>query len=164
MPTRRRCRPGPKYRPYVVHVLEATEEAGINVIHDWPSLCLDQRAFGPRRLLVAFADRTGLMLYLTYADRLDDLGLALRCAVDTVVRNDGSRSGLAAVVAFNDEPVSTEIPADVGERFTAASLVCAEHDLRLVDWLMCDDDMFRSMRFSIDPDTDWWPWPTDEAA
>ena len=46
------------------------------------SFALDQRAFGPRRLLVAFTDREGRLLSLAHAPRTSAPEVALECCLD----------------------------------------------------------------------------------
>lgn len=118
------------------------------------SLALDQRAFGPRRLVVAFCDGGGAMTLLAHTDRTDPphLALAACCeyAVDVGV-------GLAAAVAFCDEPLHWEPPPDdLGELFATLRDTCYHHGIHLVDWFSCDDDLFRSTRIAVEPESGWW--------
>jgi hypothetical protein len=118
------------------------------------SLALDQRAFGPRKLLVAFADADGWFRGLAYTDRTDPPDLGLEACVDFLGR------GARAAVAFCDEEVVAG-PIDrheLGRRFDVASEVCAGAGVHLVDWIACDDDQFRSFRFALD-DGEWWNVP-----
>ncbi len=77
-------------------------------LSDAMSFCLDQRAFGPRRLVVAFTNRNGHFRGLAHTRR--------------------------------PEPPE------------AALAGCIEY------WFGCDDGLFRSSRFALDPDPDqkWW--------
>ncbi len=114
------------------------------------SIALDQRAFGPRRTLAVTADRTGRVLGIAHCERTDPPELALRCCLETL--DDAAD----AVVAYSDEPVTTTPPPDLRDRLQAAGAVATERGVHLVDWFLCDDDRFRSMRLSVDPQGDWW--------
>src|SRR2546422_8299015 len=60
------------FRPLiVVEGVLPTELDDTNLREDGVSLALDQRAFGPRRLLVAFADRDGRFRGLAHVERTD---------------------------------------------------------------------------------------------
>ena len=68
-------------------------------------MALDQRAFGPRQLMVAFAAYDRRFLALTYAKRTDPVRLALEGCLrhfDTLGRGGEAR---AAAVVLCDEPV-----------------------------------------------------------
>ncbi|MGH9139400.1 MAG: hypothetical protein ACRD0G_20505 [Acidimicrobiales bacterium] len=118
------------------------------------SFALDQRAFGPRRLLVAFADPLGRFLALAHCRRTDPPETALGPCIEHVGR------GAAVAVAFCDEPVvAGPPPADLGARFAQARSITAEYGVHLVDWFACDDEMFRSSRLALDPDAEWWDAP-----
>lgn len=71
-------------------------------------------------------------------------------------------AGAAAAVAFNDEMVdSGPPPADLGNRFWMWRTMCRASGVHLVDWISCDDQLFRSTRLALDPDGDWWDVPDD---
>lgn len=164
---RRRHHRGASHDPalFVVECLRSTDEDDTNLIRDHMSFLLDQRAFGPRRLLIFFTDERADMHYLTHCPRHDDLLVAVMCSIDTVMHgNPHAQQHVRAAVVFNDEPVSEDIPGNLAQRFEAVSAVFAAHGITLVDWWMCDDQLFRSMRFSVDPNQPWWPWPLDESA
>jgi hypothetical protein len=117
------------------------------------SLALDQRAFGPRRLLVAFADRDGRVVGMAHTPRTDPIEMALAGCVAHL------GAGAAAAVVFNDEPVPQgPPPPDLPLRFANAWAVCAEAGVHLVDWFACDDLAFRSTRLALDldPAAPWW--------
>ena len=138
----------------VVEGFKATPSDSTNIREDWPELALDQRAFGPRRVLVAFAESDGTLRGLAYADRSDPPELALECCVDHLGK------GAAAAIAFCDEPVKMgPPPADVPQRFAAAQAVCARYGVHLVDWVMCDDQLFRSMKLCVAGAAEWWDVP-----
>jgi mevalonate pyrophosphate decarboxylase len=124
-------------------------------LHDclW-ELALDQRAFGPRRVIVALTDERGRLLELAHADRTDPPELAFGLCLDEAA------SGAAAAVAYCDEPVDTESPpeqmAEVARRWSTARHVAREFGVHLVDWIGCDDQAFRSFRLACDPDSDGW--------
>ncbi len=119
-------------------------------------IALDQRAFGPCRVLVAATDRAGTLLELIHAERTDPpelaFGLCLRTAGPSTV----------AAVAYCDEPVdmgasATELNAMV-DRFLDARQFAANHfGVHLVDWIACDDQRMRSFLLLHDPGADQWP-------
>jgi hypothetical protein len=138
----------------VVEGILPTDADDTNLKDECLSFALDQRAFGPRRLLVAFADQSGRFLGLAHAPRTEPADLALACCVDYL------GDGAAAAVAFCDEPVADGPPPDdLGERFAVARAVCAQHGIHLVDWFSCDDQLFRSTRLALEPDGEWWDVP-----
>lgn len=125
-----------------------------NIRDECWSIALDQRAFGPRRLLVTFSDSAGRFLALAHAPRTEPIELALAACIDHLGR------GAAAAIAFCDERVTEGPPGDgLAEKFAAARAVCGSYGVHLVDWIMCDDAQFRSVRLSLDPDCDWWDVP-----
>jgi hypothetical protein len=128
----------------------------LNIREDWWSVALDQRVFGPRRLLVAFAERDGNVISLAHTERLDPPEDGL----DPCIRHLGL--GAVAAVAFCDEPVpSAPPPDDLAERFAHARAVAADWGVHLVDWIACDDELYRSTRMALgleDMD-DWWDVP-----
>jgi hypothetical protein len=121
-------------------------------------LALDQRAFGPRRVLVACADRDGTLLELAHSERTDPpelaFGLCLRTADPATV----------AAVAYCDEPVDVdaseaELDATI-DRYLEARRFAADHlGVHLVDWIACDDQVMRSFRLLYEPDADLWAIP-----
>jgi hypothetical protein len=116
----------------------------------WP-MALDQRAFGPRRLVVAFADAHARLIALAHAPRTDSPELAL----GPCIQHAGL--GSAAAVAFCDEPVQWGPPSeDVSSRFDLARSIAADFGVRLLDWIACDDDVYRSFRIALFPDEEWW--------
>jgi hypothetical protein len=118
------------------------------------SYALDQRAFGPRRLLVAFADRDGRFLGLTYTKRTKPAEIAL----GPCIQHLGQPA--AAAIAFCDEPVKEGPPPEnLESRFALAQSVASSHGVHLVDWIACDDDLFRSSRIALQPGTEWWDVP-----
>lgn len=118
------------------------------------SLALDQRAFGPRRLVVAFGDADGSMRSLAHVERLDPPEDGL----DACIRHLGL--GSAVAVAFCDEPVEWgPPPEELAARFARAREIAASWNVHLVDWIACDDQLFRSCRFALDEDTAWWDLP-----
>lgn len=124
--------------------------------HMW-DFALDQRAFGPRRVLVALTDRRGLLLELAHANRTDPheiaFGLCLR----------ESTTGAVAAVAYCDEPVATSSsPGHIdrlAHRFTDARLLAGHFGFHLVDWIACDDQLYRSARLTLDGDAELWDIP-----
>jgi hypothetical protein len=121
---------------------------------------LDQRCFGPRRLLVATCDASGGMLGLAHCERSDPPEFALMCCLATL--DDAAR----AAVAYSDESVDEGPPGlDLAQRFLGARAVASERGVHLVDWIMCDDLMIRSIKLGLDRDgegddeTEWWDVP-----
>ena len=120
------------------------------------SLALDQRAFGPRRLLVALADRRGRLRGLTHARRTEPPEAAL----GPCIQHLGLGSSAPAAVAYCDEPVAMgPPPPELPERFELARSIAASHGVHLVDWFACDDQVFRSTRLALDPEGQWWDVP-----
>lgn len=115
------------------------------------SFALDQRAFGPRRLVVAFADRRGRFTGLAHTPRTETPEISLGPCVDL------AGEGAAAAVAFCDEPVTDgPPPPGLRKRFALARSIAAPYGVHLVDWFACDDELFR---FALDPDCEWWDVP-----
>jgi hypothetical protein len=121
--------------------------------HLW-EFALDQRAFGPRRVLVALTDPHGLLLELAHAKRTDPPEIAFGLCLGE------STSGAVAAVAYCDEPVDARPPpryvAAVARRFAGARSLAGRLGFHLVDWIACDDQAFRSFRLTVAPDTDGW--------
>jgi hypothetical protein len=118
------------------------------------SFALDQRAFGPRKLLVAFADADGTFRGMAVTERLESPGREL--AIDPCIRFLGL--GASVAVAFCDEPfIMGPPPADTAARFGLACASAASYGIRLVDWFACDDDALRSFRLALHPGEPWWP-------
>ncbi len=93
------------------------------------SFCLDQRAFGPRRLLVAFANGNGRFRGLAYTRRTDPPETALAGCIEYLGRR------AKAAIAFCDEPVAWGPPPDdLAERFGLARSIAASYGVHLVDW------------------------------
>lgn len=132
----------------------AVAGAGMDLRKDVWALALDQRAFGPRRLVVAFADASGRTRSLAHAPRPDPPELALGPCIAHLGR------GAAAAVAFCDEPVA-EGPMSIHNavRFHWARAIAADAGVHLVDWIACDDWLFRSARLALEPDAEWWDVP-----
>jgi hypothetical protein len=82
----------------IVEGFAATAADDTNLQSDVWSFALDQRAFGPRRLVVAFTDRAGNLLCLAHAQRTALPEVALACCVDWARRRP------SVAVAFCDEP------------------------------------------------------------
>jgi hypothetical protein len=118
---------------------------------DFWKFALDQRHFGPRRLMVVTAGSDGRMLGLAHCGQTDPPEMGLKCCLASL--DDGA----ATAVAYSDEPVGLEPPADLDDRFRMARAAADEFGVYLVDWLMCDDLDLRSMRFTIEAPDDWWP-------
>lgn len=114
---------------------------------------LDQRAFGPRKLLVFFADACGSLLGFAVTARtepIDDAFLACLFHLG---------EGAEAAVAYLDEPVHDGPAApEHWERFDRLRDLAASRGITLVDWISCDDDRFRASRMAdpLNPGADWW--------
>lgn len=118
---------------------------------------LDQRAFGPRKLWVAFTERNGRFRGLAYTDRTDPWRAGFEACLDYL-----GNAGAAAVV-FHDEPVVDGPPtAESVDRFEQARAIAGTRDVHLVDWFACDDDRFRAARLGtmvMAEQPDWWDVP-----
>lgn len=135
----------------VVSGFRAAAGADMDLRADVWAFALDQRAFGPRRLVVVFADASGRATGLAHAPRPHLPELALGPCIAHV------GLGAAAAVAFCDEPVvEGPIPVYNTLRFHWARAIAADAGVHLVDWIACDDQLFRSTRLALDPDAEWW--------
>lgn len=125
----------------------------LNLRDDVWSVALDQRAFGPRKLLVFATRADGQMLSVAITDRVEPVDDAFRACLTHV------GDGAVAAVAYLDEPVQCGPPTtQFMERFARLQDVAASLGITLVEWISCDDDIFRAARLS-DPlraDEDWW--------
>lgn len=126
-------------------------------------IALDQRAFGPRKLMVAFGTYDGDFLALTYAGRTQPMNAALEACLlhfDTIGRGGHTH---AAAVVLCDEPVKHGPPPSAFlDKFKAAQEIARRHRVHLVDWIGCDDDLFRCARrreFTPTPERGWWNVP-----
>lgn len=125
------------------------------------SFALDQRCFGPRQLVVVTARTDGGLLGLAHCQQSGSHEVDLKCCLGAL--DDGA----AAVVAYSDEPVCLEPTPDLRQRFDTARRTANKFGVHLVDWIMCDDINFRSMKISLeDPQEDsgrdaddWWDVP-----
>ena len=117
---------------------------------DFWGFALDQRAFGPRQLVVVTARPDGAVVGLAHCGRTEQPELALKCCLATL--DDGA----AAAVAYSDEPVSTEPPIGLRDRLATARAAAREFGVHLVDWIMCDDIQMRSMRLTLEDCDHWW--------
>jgi hypothetical protein len=118
------------------------------------SFALDQRAFGPRRLLVATARGDGGLIGLAHCEQIDPPEMGLKCCIAAL------DDAVPAAVAYSDEPVGPEPPTGLEERFAAARGAAAQFGVHLVDWFMCDDIRIRSTRMTLPNHGDWWDLPT----
>lgn len=117
-------------------------------------IALDQRSFGPRRLLVAFADADGTFRGIAHARRTDPPHLGLAPCIAFL------GECAAACVALCDEPVVAMAPTRVEvDRFAAARDIAAARGIHLVDWIQCDGDVVRSIKLALTPDAPWWDVP-----
>jgi hypothetical protein len=135
----------------VVECLVATPADSTDLRSMCWSFALDQRAFGPRRLVVAFAHEAGRFLGLAHTDRTDPPAQALAACIEGYGASD------VAAVAFCDEPVvEGPPPPGLTERFAEARAVASSSGVRLVDWISCDDQLFRSARLALFPGVPYW--------
>lgn len=143
-----------KTKLIVVDGYRPTAKDETDLRRDFLSFALDQRAFGPCHLVVAFSDRRGRFTGLAYTPRTEPPEMSLGPCVDF------AGQGAAAAVAFCDEPVTKgPLPPGLGKRFALARSIAASYGVHLVDWFACDDQLFRSTRFALDPDCEWWDVP-----
>jgi len=133
-----------------------------NLRDDVWAFALDQRAFGPRKLLVAFADADGTFRGLAFTDRTDPPELGFEACLTYLGQ------GAAAAVAYCDQPVDPDAASAYLELFERARELAATRDIHLLDWIACDDEQFLAHRipmFARDPaerepgDLDWWDVP-----
>ena len=120
---------------------------------DFLGFALDQRAFGPRKLVVVTARCDGAVIGLAHCEQTALPELALKCCLATL--DDGA----AAAVAYSDEPVSADPPIDLRDRLYTARVAAREFGVHLVDWIMCDDTQMRSMRITLEDCNPWWDVP-----
>ena len=81
---------------------------------DFWGFALDQRAFGPRQLVVVTARRDGAVVGLAHCEQTELPELALKCCLAAL--DDGA----AAAVAYSDEPVSADPPIGLRDRLDRA--------------------------------------------
>ena len=124
---------------------------------------MDQRAFGPRQLMVAFAAYDGRFLALMYARRTDPADTAFEaCLRHFEAVGRGGETHAAAVVLCDEMVENGPVPPSFVARFDRARDLAAMHRVHLVDWMACDDDLFRFARlrtFAPADDPDWWDVP-----
>lgn len=131
-------------------------------------IAMDQRAFGPRQLMVAFAAFDGRFLALLYCRRTEPVDDALEaCLLHFDSLGRGGEANVAAVVLC-DEPVGDgPTPPEFTAKFESAKRIAHEHAVHLVDWIGCDDDLFRCARlrtFTPTTEAGWWDVPDLSAA
>ena len=80
---------------------------------DFWGFAVDQRAFGPRRLVVVTARSDGAVLGLAHCERTEPPELALKCCLAAL--GDGD-----IAVAYSDEPVSADPPIGLRDRLDTA--------------------------------------------
>lgn len=126
-------------------------------------IALDQRAFGPRTLMVVFAAQDGRFLLLTYTPRTDPIDDALEYSLrhfDALGRGGESH---AAAVVLCDQPVEEgPVPPEFTATFERAQDIAGRHAVHLVDWFACDDDRIRCARLHTYPpasQSGWWDVP-----
>ena len=117
---------------------------------DFWGFALDQRAFGPRQLVVVTARPDGKVLGVAHCQRTEPPELALTCCLAAL--DDGA----AVAVAYSDEPVSADPPTGLRDRLDTACVAARQLGVHLVDWIMCDEVQMRSMRITLEESNDWW--------
>lgn len=140
----------------VVDGLVATEldDSDLSDFNQAMAIALDQRYFGPRRLLVVFGERNGKQRAIAAATRTDPIDFALRACIQHL------GAGASAAVAFNDEPLEWGPPPDdLAVRFWGWQQMCRASGIHLVDWISCDDQLFRSTKLALHPEGEWWDVP-----
>lgn len=137
----------------VVDAYVISDEADeiLNLYDDVASLVLDQRLFGPRQILVAFGSIDGRLLGLAHTERTDPPDLGLRCCIDHFLGECGFEEGrVALVVVLTDEVLDVgPPPPELAEQFAIALEVCDGFEVALIDWVACDDDLYRSARAAL---------------
>lgn len=117
-------------------------------------IALEQRAFGPSRLLVVFTDRDGIVLRLCHTPKTDPPQLGLAWCLRLVPE------GAAAVLVYSDEAAICGPPEpELCERIESAKVLCREHGLHLVDWMLCDLASFSGSRYAVEGGCRWWDVP-----
>jgi hypothetical protein len=138
-------------------VVPAVESELDDVPNQIWAYAMDQRAFGPRKLLVVFTNAVGRLRVLAFANRTNRPLLALEACLDYL------GPGAAAAVALCDEPVAPgPMSGELLERFAEARIRAEAYGVHLVDWIACDDDAFRAVRLlTLTPSEqpDWWDVP-----
>jgi hypothetical protein len=121
-------------------------------------LALDQRAFGPDRLVVATADRRGRVLGLAHCLLPEPPEAGLPCCLDLL-----KSEATVAAVAYSDEPVKAgPVSPELSLRFFIARATASDHGVHLVDWIICDGEMMRSLKFGLMEGATWWDLPKDQ--
>ena len=123
------------------------DRTNLRTLSDAMSFCLDQRAFGPRRLLLAFANRNGRFRGLAYTRRPDPPEAALAGCIEYLGRGRRPRSR-----SVTSRWRGVRLPMTWPRGSALARSIAASYGIHLVDWFACDDEVFRSSRFALDPD------------
>jgi hypothetical protein len=122
-------------------------------------LALDQRAFGRHQLVVATADRTGRALGIAHCRMPVSPEGGLLCCLDTL-RSDAT----AAAIAYSDEPVEGgPVSNELAYRLISARATAADQGVHLVDWIISDGRMIRSLKFGLIEGATWWDLPRGPA-
>lgn len=141
-----------------VECLVASRKAKEHILTEVWGLALDQRAFGPRRLVVVCTDGKGWLRTITHCPRLTTPERGLDPCLQMARRRQG-RHRLVSAVALCDEPVVAEAPLHeldaIRARFVDAQSRAWVHGFKLLDWIACDDDQFRSFRVA-GGEAPWW--------
>jgi hypothetical protein len=118
-------------------------------------LAVDQRVFGRYQLLVATADRAGRFLGLAHCGMPEPPEAGLPACLD-LLRSDAT----AAVVAYSDDAVQDgPVSPELALRFFRARAAAADQGVHLLDWIICDGRMIRSLKFGLIEGATWWDVP-----
>lgn len=162
--TRKQCRGSREGDLILVEAYAPTAEFDHDPLPDQIlGFALDQRSFGPRRLVVAFATHDGRFLALLHTPRTDPVDWALEACLEHFETIGRGGETHAAAVVLCDEPVSDgPPPPGFLATFERARRAAQRHGVHLVDWIACDDDMFRCARrrtFELTAEPGWWDAP-----
>jgi hypothetical protein len=112
--------------------------------HVW-ALALDQRVFGPRRLIVAFGAADGRLVGLAHTPRVNPPELTLGFCFEYFL----DRADADQAIAYCDEPVRRgPMSPRLVARWGFARAIAEHHGIELLDWIACDDQEFRSARLA----------------
>jgi hypothetical protein len=143
---------------FVDGFVPAPEAPREDVRDDVWAYAIDQRAFGPGKLWVVFADDDATFRGLAYTRRTSPWQLGFHACLLYL------GAGAAAALVLNDEPVAAHEPTgELRTRLTVARAAAQPLGVHIVDWIACDDDQFRAARlraFNPADQPKWWDLPT----
>ncbi len=136
----------------IVEGLVATGRDPIDLRTESIALAFDQRCFGPRKLIVAFAGTDGHLISVASTRRTEPPEAALGPCIEHV-----GRFAAAAVAFCDEEVIDGPPPPGFVDRFFRARAITAGYGIHLVDWFACDALAIRSSRWALDAeDEPWW--------